>query len=97
MFDEQGEPPYQLFDVKADPDEHTDLGARDPARLTRMRGALGDFHQRLVTDFQALVGADSLRRDPETERTLRTLRTLGYVGDSEPPRRTPSDTTRLKP
>jgi arylsulfatase A-like enzyme len=81
MFDEQGEPPYRLFDIKADPDEYNDLGAREKEQLTRMRTALVDFHKRLATDFETLVGLDSLKRDPETQRVLRAMRALGYVGD----------------
>jgi arylsulfatase A-like enzyme len=81
MFDEQDDPQFRLYDVRTDPDEHADRSAREGGPLRRMRSALVGFHQRLVSDFEALVSVDSLKRDPETERVLRAMRTLGYVGE----------------
>jgi len=81
MFDGQSTPPYRLFDVGSDVLESTDLSAGEPNRVAAMRERLNEHHLRLVADFEALVGPEGVKLNPETERVLRAMRALGYVSD----------------
>jgi arylsulfatase A-like enzyme len=80
IVDVQERQPFQLFNVVTDPFERTDLAQAQPERVASMRDSLARRHAGLVGDFAALLGPDSVRTSPETEKLLRAMRTLGYVG-----------------
>ncbi|MCA9614235.1 MAG: hypothetical protein KC586_15880, partial [Myxococcales bacterium] len=69
---------WMLYDLQADPEEHTDVAAERPLTVRYLRGLLGlalrgataGRHQRETTEI-----------DPETDAQLRAL---GYVGTQRP-------------
>ena len=70
--------PPQLFDVRADPAEETDLAALHPERVTRMM----DTWRASVAD--AAAAATGAGPDMTSEGDTSALRFLGYVDDEAP-------------
>ena len=73
---EAGEPNYQLFDLKSDPEEQIDQSANRPADLLRMQEALKRFTQ--TVEKQYPESRDPVRLAP---RTRRQLEALGYLDE----------------
>ena len=46
--------PSQLFDLANDPEERSDLAAREPERVRRMEAALGAWFQEMETERRAI-------------------------------------------
>ena len=61
----------RLFDLAADPGEHTDVADRHPDVARRLEGALGE-----LAGSPRTPAAGTVILDPET---LEQLRALGYV------------------
>jgi arylsulfatase A-like enzyme len=81
MFDAQADPAWRLYDLDGDPDETNDIAVRDAARLERLRKILLDMHTRFVNDYEKTIDPAAAETNPETQRVLRAMRALGYVGD----------------
>jgi arylsulfatase A-like enzyme/tetratricopeptide (TPR) repeat protein len=67
-------PKAELYDLAADPGESTNLAAREPATVERLRASLSDFERESIATLSATAPVE------EDEETLRKLASLGYVG-----------------
>lgn len=80
MFDTQARPSYALFDVARDPLETQDVIETERERAARMETTLAEHAERVVRDLAASLGPAAVEGSPETQRILRAMQTLGYVG-----------------
>jgi arylsulfatase A-like enzyme len=80
LFDSQARPRFALYDVTRDPFETTNMVTAEPRRVARMEASLADHEARSIRDLEATLGPAALRENPETQRVLRAMQTLGYVG-----------------
>ena len=80
MFDAQAQPQYTLFDIGQDPLERADVIASQRERATRMQEAVAEHTARSVRDLELAMAQTGAKASPETERVLRAMQTLGYVG-----------------
>jgi arylsulfatase A-like enzyme/Tfp pilus assembly protein PilF len=67
-------PKAELYDLEADPGELTNLAAREPSTLERLRSSLSEFEQESIAKLAATAPVE------EDEETLRKLASLGYIG-----------------
>lgn len=81
MFDAQRRPAYRLYHIVEDPNEISDVTGRESSRYERMIGILQERHSRYVDDYEATIDPKAAGTNPETQRVLRAMRALGYVGD----------------
>jgi arylsulfatase A-like enzyme len=80
MFDAQARPQYALFDIGRDPLERTDVIGSQRERATRMEAAVAEHTAQSVRDLELAMAQTGAKASPETERILRAMQTLGYVG-----------------
>jgi arylsulfatase A-like enzyme len=80
MFDAQAQTQYTLFDIGRDPLERTDVIASQRQRAARMEKAVAEHTAQSVRDLELAMAQTGGKPSPETERILRAMQTLGYVG-----------------
>jgi arylsulfatase len=80
VFDAQAKPPYTLFDLARDPLEKVDVIDSQRERATRMEQAVTRHSAQTVHDLELTMSRSGQKSSEETERILRAMRTLGYVG-----------------
>lgn len=70
---------YELYDVRADPAEESDLYSRNPSQAAELRGILEQYAERTAALHEALGEMES-KRVPELDPVLEDkLRALGYI------------------
>jgi arylsulfatase A-like enzyme len=83
MFEVAGDEKYSLYNMETDPLEESDVSARHPDLFNAMRGELNALNEQFTADFEASPGdaapESAADKDAEDERTLRSLRALGYI------------------
>jgi len=75
----------RLFRISDDPGETRDVGAQSADVRARLYGEMDALHRRLEGDYKTFLSAradvDSATAAAERERTLKAMKSLGYVGN----------------
>lgn len=83
MFEVAGGEQYSLYNMVSDPGEESDVSIRESQRFERMREELNALHEQFTRDFRDDLDVDGRTSvadsAAEEERTLRSLRALGYI------------------
>jgi choline-sulfatase len=69
-------PRSELYDLRADPGERTNL---HPSKDTRLTGIAAELDKELEAVLQASAPRGAARENPMTRETLETLQSLGYL------------------
>jgi arylsulfatase A-like enzyme len=73
----------ELYDLKEDPFELSDVAAADPERVQAMRDSLASHLAALKARGRELRGADEPTTRPADRELLEQLKSLGYLVDDE--------------